>query len=223
VRIENSTFKRVEGFKYLGTTLTHQNSIPEEIKSRLRSGNACYHSVQNLVPSRLLSKNLKIKIYIYRTIILPVVLYGYETWVLTLREERKLRVFDNMVLRRISGPRRDEVKGEWRRLHNEELNDLYSSPNIVRVIKSRRMRRAGHVAHMGEERGVYRVLVGKPEGQRPLGRPRCRWVDNIRMDLQEVGCGYMDWIGLAQDRQVADACECGGEPSGSMKCGEFLD
>ena len=150
-----------------------------------------------LLSSRLLSKNLKIKIY--RTIMLPVVLYGCETWSLTLREERKLRVFDNMVLR-IFGPRRDEVTGEWRRLHNEELYDLYSSPNIVRVIKSRRMRWAGHVARMGEERVVYRVLVGKPEGKRPQGRPRRRWVDNIRMDLQEVGCGYMDWIGLAQDR-----------------------
>jgi len=85
-------------------------------------------------------------------------------------------------------------------LHNEELNDLYSSPNIVRVVKSGRMRSAGHVARMGEERGAYRVLLGKPEGKRPLGRPRRRWVDNIRMDLQEVGCGYMDWIGLAQDR-----------------------
>ena len=92
------------------------------------------------------------------------------------------------------------LTGEWRRLNNEELNDLYSSPNIVRVIKSRRMRWAGHVARMGEERGVYRVLVGKPEGRRPLVRPRRRWADNIRMDLQEVGCGYMDWSGLAQDR-----------------------
>ena len=90
--------------------------------------------------------------------------------------------------------------GEWKRLHNEELNDLYSSPNIVRVIKSRRRRWAGHVACMGEETGVYRVLVGKPEGRRPLGRPRRRWVDNIRMDLQEVGYRYMGWIGLAQDR-----------------------
>ena len=89
---------------------------------------------------------------------------------------------------------------EWRILHNEEVNDLYSSPNNVRVIKSRRMRWAGHVACMGEEREVYRVLVGKPEGRRPLGRPRCRCVDNIRMILQEVGCGYMDWFGLAQDR-----------------------
>jgi len=133
-------------------------------------------------------------------IIVPVVLYGCETWSLTLRDERKLRAFESMVLRRIFGNRKDEVTGKWRRLHNEELNDLYCSPNIVRVIKSRRMKWAGHVARMGEERGVYRVLVGKPEGRRPLGRPRCRWVDNIRMDLQEVGCGYMDWIGLAQDR-----------------------
>ena len=116
-------------------------------------------------------------------VILPVVLCGCETWSLTLREERKLRVFENMVLGRIFGPRSDEVTGEWRRLHNEELNDLYSSPNIVRVIKSRRMRWAGHVARMGEECGVYRVLVGKPEGSRPLGRPSRRWVDNIRMDL----------------------------------------
>ena len=108
-------------------------------------------------------------------------------------------MFENRVLRRIFGPRRDEVTGEWRRLHNEELNDLYSSPNIVRVIKSRRMRWAGHVARMGEERGVYKFLVGKPEGKRPLGRPRRGWVD-IRVDLQEVGCGHVDWIGLTQDR-----------------------
>ena len=127
-------------------------------------------------------------------------MYGFETWSLILSEERKLRVFENRVLRRTSGPRRDEVTGEWRILHNEELNDLYSSPNIVRVIKSRRMRWTGHVARMGEERGVYRVLVGKPEGKRLLGRPRRRWVDNIKMDLQEVRCWYVDWIGLAQDR-----------------------
>jgi hypothetical protein len=146
----------------------------------------------------LLSKNVKIKIY--RTIILPVVLCGCETWSLTLREGRRLRVFENKVLTRVFGPRRDEVTGDWRRLHNEELNDLYSSPKIVRVIKSRRMIWAGHVARMGEVRGVYRVLVGKPEGRRPLAKPRRRWVNNIRMALQEVGCGHVDWIGLAQDR-----------------------
>jgi len=100
------------------------------------------------------------------------------------------------VLWRIFGPRRDEVTGEWRRRHN----DLYSSPIIVRVIKSRRMRWARHVVHMCEERGVYRVFLGKPEGRKPLGRPRRRWVDNIRVDLQEEGCGYMEWIGLSQDR-----------------------
>jgi hypothetical protein len=105
-----------------------------------------------------------------------------------------LRVFENRVLRGIFGPKRDEVTGEWRRLHNEELNDLYSSPNIIRVIKSRRMRWAGHVARMGEGRGAYRILVGRLEGRRPLGRPRRRWEDNIKMYLQEVGWGA--WTGL---------------------------
>ena len=156
-------------------------------------------------PWRLLPVNLRFqRIMILHTSLIQVLerkalYFGCETWSMTLRVKRKLRVFENMVLRRIFGPRRDKVKGEWRRLNNEELNDWYSSPNVVRVIKSRRMRWAGHVACMGEERGVYGVLLGKLEGKRPLGRPRHRWVD-IRMDLQEVGCGYMDWIGLAQDR-----------------------
>jgi len=109
-------------------------------------------------------------------------------------------VFENRVLRRIFGLKRNEVTWEWRKLHKEELNNLYSSPNIVREIKSRRMRWAGNVARMGEGRGVYRVLVGKPDGRRPLGRPRLRWEDNIRMDLREVGCECVDWMELAQDR-----------------------
>ena len=117
-----------------------------------------------------------------------------------MREERRLRVFENRVLRRIFRPKRDELTGEWRKLHNKELNDLHSSPNIVRVIKSRRLRWAWHVARMGEKRSVYSVLMGKPEGRSPLGRPRHRWEDNIKMDLQEVGCGGVDWIELAQDR-----------------------
>ena len=139
-------------------------------------------------------------IFTYRTIILPVVQYGCETWSLTLREERSLRVFENRVLRRVFGPKRDGVTGELKKLHNKELSDLYSLPNIVRVVKSRRMRWAGHVARMGEGRGVHRVLVGKPEGKRPLGRPRRRWEDNIKMNLQEVGGSCGDWMELAQDR-----------------------
>ena len=101
---------------------------------------------------------------------------------------------------RIFGPKRDDVKGKWRKLHIEELNDLNCSPNIVRVLKSRRMRWAGHVARMGKRRGVYRVLVGKPEGMRLLGRPRRRWEENIKLGLQEVGCGGVDWVDTAQDR-----------------------
>jgi hypothetical protein len=131
-----------------------------------------------------LSKNLKIRIY--KTIILLVVLYGRETWSLTLREEHRLRVFENRVLRRIFGPKRDEVTGEWRILHNEEFRDLYSSPSIIRLITSRKMRSEGHVARMEEKRNAYRLLVGKPEGKRLLGRPRRMWVDNIKMKLGEI-------------------------------------
>jgi hypothetical protein len=141
-------------------------------------------------------RNLRIKIY--KTIILPVVLYGCETWSLTLREEHRLRVFVKRVLR-IFGPKREE-DGSWRKSHNDELHSLYSSPNIVRVIKSRRMRWAGHVAHMGEGRGVHMVLVGRPEGKRPLGRPRRRWEDDIKMDLRKTGIVGANWIRLAQDR-----------------------
>jgi hypothetical protein len=134
---------------------------------------------------------------------LPVVLYGCETWSLTLREEHRLRVFENRVLRRIFGPKRDEVTGEWRRLHNEELNDLYSSLNILPVIKSRRMRWTVHVGRMGEGSGAYMILARRPEGRRPLGRPRRRWEDNMKMDLQ-------DWTGLVWLRigTGGDSCEC---------------
>ena len=137
----------------------------------MKSGNACYHSLQNL-SSIWLSENIKIKTF--RTIILSVVLFGCETWSLTLREEHRLRVLENRLLRRIFVPKRDKVTKEWRNLHIEELN-LYSSPSIVQVIKLRRMKWAEHVAHMGERRGAYRVLVRKPEGKRPLGRLGHRW------------------------------------------------
>jgi hypothetical protein len=142
------------------------------------------------------SKNLKIKIY--KTVILPVVLCGCETWSLTLREEYRLRV-SRTVLRRIFGPRK-EGDGSWRKLHNDELHNLYSSPNIVRVIESRRMRWVGHVARMGKGRGVYRILVWKPEGKRPLGRPTRKWEDNIKMGLRETWIDGANWIRMAQDR-----------------------
>jgi len=110
-------------------------------------------------------------------------------------------VFENRVLRRVFGPKRDAVTVEWRKLHNEELSDRYSLPNIVRVVKSRRIRWAGHVARMGDGRGVHRVLVGKSEGKGPMGRPRRRWEDNIKMDLQEVGGACGDWMELVQERE----------------------
>ena len=114
-----------------------------------------------------------------------------------MKEERRLRVFENRAQRTIFGRKRKDITGEWRRLYNEELYDLYSSPNIIRMIKARRMRWVGHVAHMRESGDAYRVLVGKPEGKRPLGRPRIGWEDNIKMDLQKVGCGSVDWIEMA--------------------------
>ncbi|KAJ4426584.1 hypothetical protein ANN_26382 [Periplaneta americana] len=193
--------------------------IQERFKIETEGGNVCacddsLQTVQHLLfechkfelqrlelvcrSDSLLSKNLKVRIY--KTVILSVVLYGCETWTLTLREEHRLRVFENKALRKIFGAKRDEVTGEWRKLHNAELHALYSSLDIIRKIKSRRFRRAGHVARMGESRNAYRLLVGRPEGKRPLGRPRRRWEDNIKMDLREVGYDDRDWINLAQDR-----------------------
>jgi hypothetical protein len=166
IRRANELFENVTKFKYLGMILTNQNDIHDEIKSRLNSGKCLllFSPKSFVFPSHI--KILKMKIY--KTVILPFVLYGCKTWSLTLREEHRLRVFENRVLRRTFGPKREE-DGSWRKLHNDELHRPYSSPNIFRVIKSRRMRWAGHVAHMGEGKGVYRVLAGRPKDKRPLG------------------------------------------------------
>ena len=126
-------------------------------------------------------------------------MYGCETWSLTLREEHRLREFENKVLRKKLGAKRHEIIGEWRKLHNAELHVLHSFPNVIRNLKSRRLRWAEHVSHIEKSRNAYRVLVGKPEGMRPLGRPRRRWEYNIKMDLSEVGCDPGDWIALAVD------------------------
>jgi hypothetical protein len=141
----------------------------------------------------------KPKIKIYKAVILPVVLHECGTWSLSLREEHRLRVFENKVLRRIFGPKREQ-DGSWRKLHNDELHSLYSSPNTVREIKSRRIRWAGHVAHMREGRGVYKVMTGKLEWKRPMGRPRRRWEYNRKMDRREIGIDGANWTRLAQDR-----------------------
>ncbi|KAJ4450642.1 hypothetical protein ANN_02071 [Periplaneta americana] len=196
IKIGDLSFEEVEKFKYLGATVTNINDTQEEIKRRINMGNACYYSVEKLYHPVCCQKSERI----YKTVILLVVLYGCKTWTLTLREEQRLRVFDNKVLRKIFAAKRDEVTGEWRKLHNAELHALYSSPDVIRTIKSRHLRWAGHVAHMGESRNAYRVLVGRPEGKRPLGRLRCSWEDNIKMDLREVGYDGRDWINLAQDR-----------------------
>jgi hypothetical protein len=206
LEVDNMIFEKVSIFKYLGGLLEDRKDmgIGAEIKQRLNSGNACFYALNKLLKSRDLSRNTKLRIY--KTIILPVVLYGCETWALTRQQENRFRVFENKILRKIFGAKRDEETGEYRRLHNQELEELFDSPSIIRVMKARRTRWAGHVARMGEERVARKILEGKPEGKRPLGRPRQRWEDNVKRDIFEVESDQVSWRELAQNREDWRAC-----------------
>ncbi|PSN39817.1 hypothetical protein C0J52_18431 [Blattella germanica] len=178
-------FEEVAEFKYLGALITNRNEIQKEIKHRLNSGSACYYALQGLLSSKRLSRNIKLKIY--KTVILP---------------EKRLRVFENKVLRKIFGAERDEETGEFRRLHNTELMNLYGKSAIIRKIKSHRLRWAGYVARLGNERGVRRILEGKPEGKHTVGRLKMKWENNINRDLREVDYTGDDCETLAQNRDV---------------------
>ncbi|KAJ4451027.1 hypothetical protein ANN_02463 [Periplaneta americana] len=185
IKIGDLSFEGVEKFKYFGATVTNINDTREEIKRRINMGNACYYSVEKLLSSSLLSKNLKVRIY--KTVILPVVVYGCETWTLNLREEHRLRVFENKVLRKIFGAKRDEVTGEWRKLHNAELHALYSSPDIIRNIKSRRLR-WGHLSRkVGNMDKIIFFLENRLSGNQIKGIDAKDSPYTIR--LQSHGCG----------------------------------
>jgi hypothetical protein len=184
----------MEQFKYLETPATNHNLIQEKIKWRLNSSNVCFHSVQSLLSSRLLTKNVKITLY--TTTVLAVVLYGCETWSLTLREEHRLRVFEVRALRRIFGLKRSEVVGRWREL----LHTLYASPNVIGLVKHDDMGGARSTNGGEEEECIYMLLVRKSEGNRPLGRKRRRWVDNIEIDLGEIRCRDEECTDRPQDR-----------------------
>ena len=174
--------------------VTNTNGIHEKIKCRINMENACYYSLEKILASHLLSTKLKVSTY--KLITLPAVLYGCETLSLTLREEQGLSVFENEVLKKIFEAKRDKITGEWRKLHNAELHALYSSPNIIRNLNSRRLIWAGHVACVQQSRNAYIILVGGPEGKKQRGRPRRRGKYNIKIDLREVVYDSADWINL---------------------------
>jgi hypothetical protein len=176
-----------------------------------------------ILSSILLFQIIIIKIKVHRTVILSVVLYGCETWSLTFRQESKLKVLGNWVLRKISGSERDEVSGDWRRSHNEGLHELYSSPNFVGVIESRRVEWVGQLAPLGERRDTYRDLVGRSEGNRRRGRPKLSLKDNIKMTQKRNGMGSWTGLILLRTGTSGGVCENDNEISVSIKFGKFLD
>ena len=190
----------VNNFKYLGSILTSDNDMRVEVLARIASGARCSFSVKAIMNSRAISRGTKVQVYL--SIIRPVVMYGSETWSLTKELERKLQVFENSILRRICGPVQDAGTNNWRRRHNAELREIVRIPTIVDAIASQRLRWAGHVARMDRERQTCEILRGKPEGRRPVGRPRMRWINNIESDLRTLGMvNPGDWWNVAQDRR----------------------
>ena len=194
--------EKVNEFKYLGSVLTSRNDVKKEIVSRIAAGNRCFYSLLDIMKKRSVSRNTKLRIY--NSIIRPITTYGCETWILTRELQRKLEVFENSVLRRITGPVYDVEESTWRRRHNEEVRELTKQVKITDFISSQRLRWLGHVARMGEQRWPRRVMEGMMEGRRPVGRPRMRWKDNVMSDLEKVGVQNPldEWQELATDRRT---------------------
>lgn len=196
LEVGNYRFKKVSLFPYLGSTVTRDNDTNYEVNARIQSGNRCLHALNHLFRSKSLSR--RSKLIVYNSILRPVVTYGCETWNLTIRAQERLLAFENKVLRRILGPNIDPVSGRVRVKTNVEIRRLTEQPYITGVIKSMRLRWAGHVARAPPERAIRRVLDNRPTSPRPLGRPRLRWEDNVSMDAGRLG--VPDWRAAAQDR-----------------------
>lgn len=197
ITIGNHNFERVKEFKYLGTTITEDNVGSEEINNRIQAGNRCLYALQDLIRSKELTRLTKINLYI--TVIRPVVMYGSETWTMTVANEERLRIWERKVLRKIYGPTRDDETGTWRRKSNKELEELFGVTNIIKEIKSRRLQWAGHVRRLPDDRLSKLVWEEAPTGKRPLGRPRLRWRDNTTKDLKAMGID--NWQEVAMDRR----------------------
>ena len=200
VNIDGMEVEVVESFKYLGMTVAGDGNIEEEINERIGAANRCLFSLMSLLKKRSISERTKLRVY--NTIIRPILIYGCETWSLTKKQEKRLEVFENKILRIITGPVYDQGMQEWRRRHNWELRERSKQPHISQIVKGRRIQWAGHIARMGEERMPRRVFLAQVDGRRPLGRPRKDWRRCLEEDLVGEGVKPRDWMTLAGDRRM---------------------
>ena len=200
IEIGELEVESVHSFKYLGSTITSDNLIEKEVIERIGIGNRCAFALNKVMTSRQISQRTKLRIY--NIIIRPTVLYGCETWTLTKGRIKKLEVFENAILRRIFGPTYNAITEQWERRHNADLRQLSGQPFIQDVVKSRRLRWAGHCARLPEERIAKIAMNGVVQGRRPVGRPRYRWRDNIREDVRDIAPEIEDWQEAAQDRRL---------------------